>query len=81
MYGPSTVEYAVNIGMYTPLERQTHESADPSIPWYCRRLVPIEPCRAYVDRQKKSGTDVAVAPQLVWIAQILYSLAGERYGP
>jgi hypothetical protein len=41
---------------------------------------PIEPCRAYVDRQKKSGTDVAVAPQLVWIAQILYSLAGERYG-
>ena len=66
MYGPSNVEFAAHIGMYTPCYttyrnddkvsskpiRLFHGQADD---W-----VPIQPCRDYVERLKKAGADVAL---------------------
>jgi dienelactone hydrolase len=66
MYGPSNVEFAAHIGMYTPCSttyrdddkvsskpiRLFHGQADD---W-----VPIQPCRDYVERLKKAGADVAL---------------------
>jgi dienelactone hydrolase len=66
MYGPSNVEFAAHIGMYTPCNttyrdddkvsskpiRLFHGQADD---W-----VAIQPCRDYVERLKKAGADVAL---------------------
>lgn len=66
MYGPSNVEFAAHIGLYTPCYtayrdddkvssrpiRLFHGQADD---W-----VPIQPCRDYVERLKKAGADVAL---------------------
>jgi dienelactone hydrolase len=66
MYGPSNVEFAAHIGMYTPCNttyrdddkvsskpvRLFHGQADD---W-----VAIQPCRDYAERLKKAGADVAL---------------------
>jgi dienelactone hydrolase len=66
MYGPSNVEFAAHIGMYTPCYttyrdddkvsskpiRLFHGQADD---W-----VPIQPCRDYVERLRRAGADVAL---------------------
>jgi dienelactone hydrolase len=66
MYGPSNVEFAAHIGMYTPCNttyrdddkvsskpiRLFHGQADD---W-----VAIQPCRDYVERLRRAGADVAL---------------------
>jgi len=66
MYAPTDAMFAAHIGLYTPCNttylgddkvtrkpiRFFHGTADD---W-----VPIEPCRAYVERLKKSGADVVL---------------------
>jgi dienelactone hydrolase len=66
-YGPPNVEFAAHIGLYTPCQvtyrgdgevtgkpiRLFHGVAD--------ETVPIEPCRRYVERLKKSGVDIALS--------------------
>jgi dienelactone hydrolase len=65
LYGPPNVEFAAHIGLYTPCSvypdddkvtgkpiRLFHGIADDS--------TSIEPCRAYVERLKAAGVDVAL---------------------
>jgi dienelactone hydrolase len=66
-YGPANVEFAAHIGLYTPCTPTYRD--DDKVTGKPIRLfhgiaddwVPIEPCRAYVERLKKSGVDVALA--------------------
>jgi len=66
LYGPPNVEFAAHVGLYTPCNPTYRD--DDKVTGKPIRLfhgiaddwVPIEPCRAYVDRLKKSGTDVAL---------------------
>lgn len=67
MYGPPNVEFAAHIGVYTPCNVTYRD--DDKITGKPIRLfhgiaddwVPIEPCRAYVERLKKAKADVALA--------------------
>jgi dienelactone hydrolase len=67
LFGPANVQFAAHIGLYTPCNvhyleddktsgkpiRMFHGIADD--------YVSIEPCRAYVERLKKTGADVLLA--------------------
>lgn len=66
-YGPSDVEFAAHIGMYTPCNYSYRD--DDKVTGKPIRLfhgiaddyVSIEPCRAYVQRLKSAGADVQLA--------------------
>lgn len=67
MYGSPNVEFAAHIGLYTWCNRTLRD--DDKVTGKPIRLfhgiaddwLPVETCRAYVERLKKSGADVALA--------------------
>jgi dienelactone hydrolase len=67
MYSPPDVKFAAHIGLYTPCNvayRDDDKSTGKPIRLFhgiADDWVPIEPCRSYVERLKKSGADVALA--------------------
>ena len=67
MHGPLDVQFAAHIGLYAPCY-VTYRDDDKTTGKPIRLFhgvaddwVPIEPCRSYVERLKKSGADVALA--------------------
>jgi dienelactone hydrolase len=67
MYSPPDVKFSAHIGLYTPCN-VTYRDDDKSTGKPIRLFhgiaddwVPVEPCRSYVERLKKSGADVALA--------------------
>ena len=66
MYGPSNVEFAAHIGMYTPCNTTYRDddkvSGEPIRLFHGKAddWVPIQACRDYVERLKKAGADVAL---------------------
>ena len=67
MYGPSNAEFAAHIGLYTPCNtgfRNDEQTTGKPVRMHhgiADDYVAIGPCRAYSDRLKKAGADVALA--------------------
>jgi dienelactone hydrolase len=67
LHGPATVQFAAHIGLYTPCNVRYAEddrtSGKPIRLFHgiADDYVSIEPCRAYAERLKKAGADVALA--------------------
>jgi hypothetical protein len=63
MYGPSNVEFAAHIGLYTPCNVTYHDDEKTTgrpirlFHGIADNWVSIEPCQVYVARLKKSGVD------------------------
>jgi len=67
LHGPANVQFAAHIGLYTPCNvRYSQDDKTSSKPirmfhGIADDYVSIEPCRAYAERLKKAGADVALA--------------------
>jgi dienelactone hydrolase len=66
LYGPPNVEFAAHIGLYTPCHMYRDDDKVTGKPirlfhGVADDLTPIERCRAYVQRLKATGVDVALA--------------------
>jgi dienelactone hydrolase len=66
MYGPPNAEFAAHIGLYTVCNWTYHDDDKTTgkpirlFHGIADNWVPIEPCRAYVDRLKNSGADAVL---------------------
>ncbi len=67
LHGPANVQFAAHIGLYTPCNvRYSEDDKTAGRPirlfhGIADDYVSIEPCRAYAERLKKAGADVALA--------------------
>ncbi len=84
LHGPSNVQFAAHIGLYTPCNvRYAQDDKTSSKPirmfhGIADDYVSIEPCREYAERLKKAGADVALTEILTPTTRTTASLSRSR---